>query len=783
MFSSTAPWQKVSRHYQTTKHSASTGEESSAFPHRSIEPRHQEQYHRQLLAKMEGNHQHGSYGTHPPYRTMNQNTPPMPGGQIPPNRTPQQPPQDDNGDYGDTRYHAPPPVPGEAGGHFQFGSNSLHSSLHPQDMYTAQAPRHASPSQGVANLYSASRSFPLQDPVARPTHGANPHGNLPAHPHSGSALAPATGRDPFLDPTYATQLLHGNGSYTLGTAYGNSSFADLPTSYSSETTPAISHSVNPRAAVFPHGNTLAHGATDRWVIAATRNVRPSQGPYLTHLRDQNLSAPTGNNTFLGHSQTSFPHSQNSHGQISHPGSPWGQQSSTQSTQGQNPHGQISHGQMSHRQMSHQGGPSGQQFPNQNMYDQSLHGQMPRHPLGEQFSTQNIHSQDAHRQMSHLGSPSGQQFYPQNTDGQNPQRQMSHQGSAMGQHFSTQNMSGQNRYEQSSMGQAPRVQSGYGHVTGQHTHLSPSHGLPLHGQGPSGQNSQYRNPYFANPGAQGTTPAAQSLAQDLAAQSQYHGNPIAPAPPQTSVQYSAPQNPFSGRPTVRMIQEARALPGAQQSISAGQHPTPKRKRATTPIIPASAPQRRAPGPTPLRQAHCPESQSPDEATAPKRSRRQGAAALQNASPTPSANRALRAVNQRPGTTSRAAVRESNQDPLGEVNQMGENGPAFRPSKQEPEGNPPAPGQPHISPGDDNSGSRPGGRYSLRPRHSIPYFSLPDLREDLEIYDEPANSEAPPSSFLPSLPQSSPGPDGTINPRAVDSSQPPEISPKPPISPDL
>lgn len=405
------------------------------------------------------------------------------------------------------------------------------------------------------------------------------------------------------------------------------------------------------------------------------------------------------------------------------------------------------------------------------------------PLGEQFSTQNMHGQDAHGQMSHLGSPSGQQFSPQNTDGQNPHRQMSHQGSAMGQHFSTQNMSGQNPHGQSSTRQAPRVQSGYGHATGERTHLQPSYGLPPHGQGPYGQNSQYQNTYFANPSAQGTTPAAQSpIAQGLAAQSQYRSNSIAPGPPQTPVHYSAPRNPFSGRPTARITQEARALPGVQQSLSAGQHPTPKRKRAPTPAIPASAPERRAPGPTPLRQIHCPEAQSPDDATAPKRSRRQGAAASQNASPTPAANRALRAVNKRPGTTSLAAVRESNQDPLGEVNQEAEKGLAFRPSKQEPKGNPPAPDQPHISPGDDNSGSRPGERYSLRPRHSIAYFSLPDLGEDLEFYDEPANSEAPPSSFIPSLPQSSPGPDGTINPQAVDSSQPPEISPKPPTSHD-
>lgn len=106
-----------------------------------------------------------------------------------------------------------------------------------------------------------------------------------------------------------------------------------------------------------------------------------------------------------------------------------------------------------------------------------------------------------------------------------------------------------------------------------------------------------------------------------------------APPQTPVHYSAPRNPFSGRPTARITQEARALPGVQQSLSAGQHPTPKRKRATTPAIPASAPERRAPGPTPLRQIHCPEAQSPDDATAPKRSRRQGAAASQNASRPP------------------------------------------------------------------------------------------------------------------------------------------------------
>lgn len=200
-----------------------------------------------------------------------------------------------------------------------------------------------------------------------------------------------------------------------------------------------------------------------------------------------------------------------------------------------------------------------------------------------------------------------------------------------------------------------------------------------------------------------------------------------------------------------------------------------------MIPASAPERRAPGPTPLRQVHCPETQSHDEATAPKCSRHQSATALQNASPTPSA-RALRTAKQTPGTTSRAGIRESNQDPLSEVNQEAEKGLAFRPSKQELKGNPPAPGQPHISPGDDNGGSRPGGRYSLRPRRSIAYFSLPDLGEDSDFYDQPANSQAPPSSFIPSLPQSSPGPDETINPQAVDSSQPPQISPKPPTSPD-
>lgn len=45
LFSSTPPSQKVSRHYQTTKHSASTGEESSSFPQRSLEPRHQDHRH------------------------------------------------------------------------------------------------------------------------------------------------------------------------------------------------------------------------------------------------------------------------------------------------------------------------------------------------------------------------------------------------------------------------------------------------------------------------------------------------------------------------------------------------------------------------------------------------------------------------------------------------------------------------------------------------------------------------------------------------------------------
>lgn len=386
---------------------------------------------------------------------MNQNTQPMAGGQIPPNRTPQQPPRDDNGDYGDTQYHVPPPVPGESGGHSQFGPHSLHSSLHPQDTYTAQVPRPAPPSQGTANSYSASRSFPSQDPPARPTHGVNPYGNLPAHPHSGPALAAATGHSPFYDPAYSTQLPHGSGSYALGTAHGNSSFADSSISYLSETTPGNSYSVNPGPALFPHGNTLARGATDRWVSPATRNVRSSQGPYSTHLPDPNLPAPTGNNAFLDHPNTPFAHGQSSHGQISHPQRPLGQQ-----------------------------------FSNQNMYGQSLHGQMPHQgsPLGEQFSTQNMHAQDAHGQMSHLGSPSGQQFSPQNTDGQNPHRQMSPQGSAMGQHFSTQNMSGQNPHGQSSTRQAPRVQSGYGHATGERTHLQPSYGLPPHGQGPYGQNS-------------------------------------------------------------------------------------------------------------------------------------------------------------------------------------------------------------------------------------------------------------------------------------------------------
>lgn len=436
---------------------------------------------------------------------MNQNTQPMAGGQIPPNRTPQQPPRDDNGDYGDTQYHVPPPVPGESGGHSQLGPHSLHSSLHPQDTYTAQVPRPAPPSQGAANSYSASRSFPSQDPAARPTHGVNPYGNLPAHPHSGPALAAATGHSPFYDPTYSTQLPRGSGSYALGTAHGNSSFADSSISYPSETTPGSSYSVNPGPALFPHGNTLARGATDRWVSPATRNVRSSQGPYSTHLPDPNLPAPTGNNAFLDHPNTPFAHGQSSHGQISHPRRPLGQQFSTQSTYGPNPHGQ-----------------------------------------------------------------------------------MSHQGSAMGQHFSTQNMSGQNPHGQSSTRQAHRAQSGYGHATGERTHLQPSYVLPPHGQGPYGQNSQYQNPYFADPSAQGTTPAAQSpIAQGLAAQSQYRSNSIAPAPPQTPVHYSAPRNPFSGRPTARITQEARALPGVQQSLSAGQHPTPKRKRAPTPAIPASA----------------------------------------------------------------------------------------------------------------------------------------------------------------------------------------------------
>lgn len=238
---------------------------------------------------------------------MIQNTQPMAGGQIPSNRTPQQPLRGDNGDYGGTQYHVPPPVPGEAGGHFQFGPHSLHSSLHPQDIYTAQVPRPASPSQGVANSYSASRSFPSADPAARSTHGVNSHGNLSAHPHSGSALAAATGHDPFFDPTYSAQLPHDNGSYALGTVNGNSSFGDLSTSHPSETTAGDSDPVGPGLALFPYGNTLAHGATDLWVSPATRIVRSSQGPYSTHLPEQNLPAPTGNNTFLDHPNTPFAH--------------------------------------------------------------------------------------------------------------------------------------------------------------------------------------------------------------------------------------------------------------------------------------------------------------------------------------------------------------------------------------------------------------------------------------------------------------------------------------------